>query len=133
MTRPCDGPTAAGRLRKAIQFFEAAQNVGVLADDEAEARDGVVTLFVHAGIAASDFICCRALGQYAGGSKSHDAAIRLLRSVRHPDGGESSKCLEKLLRVKTKAGYTHRPVTADERKRAERAAQDLVEAARAMT
>ena len=42
-----------------------------------------------------------------------------------------AKRLAQLLTVKTKAGYTHRSVTVEERKRALRAAEQLVAAARA--
>ena len=52
MSRPCDATIADGRLRKAKEFLQAAADVGELADDEAEVRDAVVTLLVHAGIAA---------------------------------------------------------------------------------
>lgn len=130
MTRPCDGSVAAGRLKKSNQFLRSAEDAGELADDEAEVRDAVVTLLVHAGIAAADVICCKSLGQYASGGESHNDAIELLKQVREPDGTELAKGLKKLLDVKTKAGYTHRSVTVAERKRAERAADDLVQAAR---
>lgn len=130
MSRPCDTKVADGRLRKANQFLEAAEIVGDLADDEAHIRDAVVTLLVHAGIAAADVICCRTLGRFAGGSDKHQEAIGLLATVRQPDGRELSKRLRQLLGIKSKAGYTHRPVTAEERRRAQRAAEHLVLAAR---
>ncbi|HTE61475.1 MAG TPA: hypothetical protein VK631_14080 [Solirubrobacteraceae bacterium] len=132
MTRTGDDAVAAGRLRKANQFLEAAENIGDLADEEAEVSDAVVTLLVHAGIAAADVICCKALGQFAIGSDSHTEAAKLLGKVRQPDGKELAKRLSQLLGVKTKAGYTHRSVTAEERKRALRSAEQLVAAARAM-
>lgn len=132
MTRSGDAAVAAGRLRKANQFFDAAEDVGELADDEAEVRDAVVTLLVHAGIAAADSICCKTLGEYALGNESHDEAVRLLARVRNPDGRALSQALSRLLSLKTKAGYTHRSVTAVEHRRAERAAEQLVTAAREM-
>lgn len=132
MTRRCDETVGAGRLRKARQFLDAADVVGDLADDEADVRDAIVTLLVHAGIAAADAICCKALGEFALGGDDHRDAIELLGRVREPDGRELANRLERLLRLKTKAGYTHRPVTADERKAARRAAERLVEAARAV-
>ncbi|HWH46064.1 MAG TPA: hypothetical protein VNT32_15195 [Thermoleophilaceae bacterium] len=130
MTRRCEETIAAGRMKKANQFLEAAETVGDLADDEAEVRDAVVTLLVHAGIAAADVICCKALGQYSIGGGGHDEAVRLLARVKQPDGTELSKRLGQLLGVKTKAGYTYRSVTAAERKTARRAAENLVKAAR---
>ena len=132
MTKPCDHAIAAGRLDKAVEFYEAAATVGDLADDEADVRDAIVTLLVHAGIAAADVITCKALGQFSLGSDSHDEAVGLLRTVSQPDGKDLAKRLSTLLGVKTKAAYTHRPVTAEERKRAQRAAEKLVTAARGM-
>jgi hypothetical protein len=132
MSRPCDAAVADGRLRKANEFFEAAEVVGDLADEEVEVRNAVVTLLVHAGIAAADVVCCRVLGEYAIGSENHQEAIGLLEKVRQPDGKVLAKRLRQLLAVKTKAGYTDRSVTAEERKRAQRAAEELVAAARAV-
>jgi hypothetical protein len=40
------------------------------------------------------------------------------------------KHLRTLLNLKTKVAYTHQPATADERRKASRAAEALVEAAR---
>jgi hypothetical protein len=132
MTRPCDDAVMKGRLRKASQFFQAAADIDELADDEAEVRDAVVTLLVHAGIAAADVICCKVLREFTVGSESHSEAVQLLAKVRNPDGKQLSTRLSQLLGVKTKAGYTHRSVTATERKQAQRAAEQLVEAARAV-
>jgi hypothetical protein len=130
MSRPADAAIAAGRLAKATQFFDAANDIGDLADDEEDVRDAVVTLLVHAGIAAADAICAKRLGEYALGSDAHTEAVELLEKVVDPDGRALAKSLSRLLGMKTKAGYTHRPVTVEERKRAERAAAQLVEAAR---
>jgi len=76
-------------------------------------------------IAAADALCCASLGVHAQG-ESHDGAIALLTKVDK----DIAKELGKLLRLKTKAGYTHTSVTADEFKRAGRAAEALVERAR---
>ena len=129
MTKPCDDAVAAGRLKKAKQFLRAAEDVGELADQDSEVRDAVVTLYVHAGIAAADAICCKTLHEYSMGADSHTEAISLLKRVRQPDGTELAKALTRLLSVKTKAGYAHRSVTETEHKRAVRAAEDLLEAA----
>ena len=56
-TRPYDEATTRGRLRKAEQFWDAAESIRELADDEAEIGDVYVTLCVHAGIAAADVVC----------------------------------------------------------------------------
>ncbi|MFD6893254.1 hypothetical protein ACFWB0_01730 [Rhodococcus sp. NPDC060086] len=50
-------------MNKAEQFFDAAAIVNELADNND--LDAVVTLWVHAGIAASDVICCARLGKYS--------------------------------------------------------------------
>jgi hypothetical protein len=130
MSRRCSESIAAGRLRKATQFFDAAADVADLADDQDEVRDAIVTLLVHAGIAAADVITCKTLGEYAIGAESHNEAADLLAKVRTPDGTTLTKRLKQLLAIKTKAAYTHRPVTASERKQAQRAAEQLVRAAR---
>lgn len=126
--RNCDERISAGRLRKAQQFRDAAKTIRELADDEAEIGDAFVTLCVHAGIAAADAICCEALGHHAQGD-DHNQAIAELSKVR-PDGQELGKDLRALVRMKPRAEYGPIPVTAEQRKRAWRRAESLVEAAR---
>ena len=53
MSRPCNDSIASGRMSKANQFLRSADDIGKLADDEAEVRDAVATLLVHASIAAA--------------------------------------------------------------------------------
>jgi hypothetical protein len=125
---PCDRVVAQGRLRKAVQLWEAAEIVREFADDEAEIGDAYVTLAVHAGIAASDAICCLALGRHSQGD-DHQEAVKLLGAVR-PDGTALGKALAALLAIKTKAGYSHRSVNTGDRGRAQRQAEKLVIAAR---
>jgi len=127
-TRPCDDAVVEGRLRKAEQFWEAAEITREFADDEAEVGDAYVTLCVHAGVAASDVICCLTLGEHASG-EDHTEALTLIANVR-PGGKELAKALAVLLGMKTRAGYSARPVTAPDRKRAQRQAQQLLQAAR---
>ena len=127
-TRPCKESTIAGRLRKAEQFLDAAETIRDFADDERDVGDALVTLCVHAGIAAADVLCCVALGEHAQG-EDHSEALDLLVRVR-PDGDELTKSLRPLLGMKTRAGYSHRTVTSDDRKRALRHATKLVRAAR---
>jgi hypothetical protein len=126
--RECDEAIAGGRLRKAEQFLDAAATVRDLADDEADVGDALVTLCVHAGIAASDVICCRALGHFVQG-EDHLQAIAELSKVM-PDGRQLGNDLRALLQMKTRAGYAAPPVSAEQRKRAWRRAERLVEAAR---
>jgi len=79
-TKPCSATIAQGRLNKANQFITAADMIRDLADEDEEVADAYVTLCVHAGIAASDVICCSNLGKHAQG-ESHDEATTLLASV----------------------------------------------------
>jgi hypothetical protein len=126
--RECDEKISAGRLRKARQFRDAASTVREFADDEAEVGDAFVTLCIHAGIAAADTICCEALGHHAQGD-DHNQAIAELSKVR-PDGLDLGNDLRALLQMKSRAEYGPIPVTPEQRKRAWRRAERLVEAAR---
>ena len=90
-TRHCDDATALGRLRKAEQFLEAAVTIRDLADDEADVGDALVTMCVHAGIAAADVLCCAALGVHAQGD-DHGDAVGLLATVRPEDGARARLC-----------------------------------------
>jgi hypothetical protein len=127
-TRPCDDTVTDGRLRKAEQFWEAAEIMRDFADDEAEVGDAYVTLCVHAGIAAADVICCVSLGKHAAG-ENHNEALALIGKVR-PDGAELTRALAALLGMKTRAGYSARAVSATDRKRAQRQAERLIGGAR---
>jgi hypothetical protein len=104
--------------------MEAANVIHEFADQDEEVGDAYVTLCVHAGIAASDVICCVNLGEHAKG-ESHSDAVELLKRVDK----DAAKQLNALLNLKTKSGYSHMPVTAVEFKRAGRAAAALVEQA----
>jgi hypothetical protein len=126
--RKADAATIEGRLRKAQQFMEGAETIRDLADDERDVGDAYVTLCIHAGIAAADVICSIALGEHAQGD-DHGAATTHLAMVR-PNGEELSDSLRTLLTMKTRAGYSHQPVSASDRKRAGRAAERLLTAAR---
>jgi hypothetical protein len=53
VTRKCDDAVASGRMTKADQFLQAAEDIGDLADDDVEVQDAVVTLLVHAGNGAA--------------------------------------------------------------------------------
>jgi phosphosulfolactate phosphohydrolase-like enzyme len=126
--RDCSEAIVTGRLSKAEQFLEAAATVRDLSDDQADVGDALVTLCVHAGIAASDVICCKALGHLVQG-EDHLWAIAELSKVA-PDGKRLGKDLRALLQMKTRAGYAAPTVSAEQRKRAWRRAESLVEAAR---
>ena len=126
--RDCSEAVITGRLGKAEQFLEAAATVRDLSDDEADVGDALVTLCVHAGIAASDVICCKALGHFIQG-EDHQPAIAELSKVA-PDGKRLGNDLRALLQMKARAGYAAPTVSAEQRKRAWRRAESLVEAAR---
>jgi len=126
--QPCTAATAEGRLARAIEFFESAEDEHRQHPERANAW---VTHYILAGIAAADVICCRALGRHAQGD-NHVQAVALLRSVQ-PDGPELSNALGVLLGMKTKAGYGERPVSVEDRARAPRRAKQLVDAARQRT
>jgi hypothetical protein len=127
-TKSCDAGVQRGRMHKANQFIEAADMIRELANEHEDVSDAYVTLCVHAGIAASDVICCARLGEHAQG-ENHDEAVGLLAGADK----DAAKHLRTLLKLKTKAGYSHAPATADEFKRAGRAAEMLVETARRVT
>jgi hypothetical protein len=126
--RNCDETIVKGRLAKAEQFLDAAATVRDFADDEADVGDALVTLCVHAGIAAADVICCKSLGHFVQGD-DHLQAIAELSKVA-PGGKQLGNDLRALLQMKTRAGYAAPPVGAEQRKRAWRRAENLVESAR---
>jgi hypothetical protein len=123
--QPCTAATVEGRLARAVEFFESAEDER---REHPERANAWVNHYVLAGIAAADVICCRALGRHAQGD-NHVQAVALLRSVQ-PDGVELSVALGVLLGMKTKAGYGERSVSGEDRIRAPRRAKQLVDAAR---
>lgn len=117
--RECDSVVIAGRMSKANEFFDAADHLG----DEMPNAAG--DLYVDAGIAAADVICCARLGVHSNTGNHAEAAALLKRA----DNG-SERHLNTLLNLKNKAAYTHQDLTSVELKRMIRAAQHLVEVAR---
>ena len=118
-TRDCNSAVTAGRMSKAIEFFDAAE---YLEDDKPNAAGD---LFVDAGIAASDVICCVRLGVHSS-SGAHSEAVALLETA---DKG-SGKHLSALLSLKNKAAYTHQALSTAECKKMNCAASHLVEVAK---
>jgi dihydropteroate synthase len=117
----CDRTIRQGRMVKAQQFADAATLVQNLAEEAGDVADAYITLCVHAGIAASDVICCARLGRYAQGEGHHEA-VALLKTAA--PGIE--RHLAALLGVKTKSGYSHLRATAGEVRRAGRAVEALL-------
>lgn len=124
-TQPCTALIRQGRLHKAEQFLSAAELLRDLAEGHDDIADAFATLCVHAGIAASDVICCAQLGEHAQG-ENHSETIALLKTADKAAAGH----LSALLALKTKSGYSHTPINPGEFKRSGRAAEALVEAAR---
>lgn len=123
-TVPANESVRRGRLAKAQQFKAVADDTLALADDEKDVADAVVTLLVHAGIAASDAICAKALHEHAKG-ENHKDATTLLQTVNP----EAARHLLRLLGMKTRAGYGHDPVNKTQLEQAERSAATLIEIA----
>jgi hypothetical protein len=124
-TNRCTPDIRRGRLRKAVEFLEAATLIADPAGEESPSNDAFVTLCIQAGIAASDVICCARLGEHAQG-QDHNEAVALLSQ----GDAESAKHLRVLLAMKTKATYSHTGISTADAKRAGRAAEALVETAR---
>ena len=124
-TNPCDSAVRSGRMAKAEQFADAAAVVHEFASEAADIADAYVTLCVHAGIAGGDVICCARLGEYSRG-ENHSEAVKLLATVDR----DASKQLQVLLDMKTRAGYSHTPVSGEQVIRAGRAMDGLLRAAR---
>jgi hypothetical protein len=123
-TRKCTASDAAGRLEKARQFLDAADAIDVAIENGGDLSDAYVTLCVHAGIAAADALCCARLGVHATGP-DHSASAALLGRIDK----SLAKNLQRLLGLKTKAGYSSAPSSATDRRMAGRTAARLVEAA----
>ncbi|GAB91817.1 hypothetical protein [Gordonia rhizosphera] len=117
--RDCDSVVIVGRMSKANEFFDAADHLGEGMPNAAG------DLYVDAGIAASDVICCVRLGVHSN-TGSHSEAVALLKRA---DSG-SERHLNTLLNLKNKAACTHQDLTSAELKRMIRAAEHLVEAAK---
>ena len=125
--RRCTPQVREGRLAKANQFVAVARDVADLADQAKDVADAYVTLLVHAGIAAADVICCARLGEYAQGV-DHNDAIALLKTA----DAAAARHLETLLKMKTRVGYGHTPASQEDLKKAQRAGDALLKAARAV-
>jgi hypothetical protein len=113
----------AGRLSKANQFLTAAELIAASIEDS-DLADAFVTLCVHAGIAASDVICCAKMAVHHSGG-NHNLAIDLLEQV----DPSSAIHLKTLLDIKSHAGYSSIPISTAHQERARLAAQELLGAA----
>jgi hypothetical protein len=118
-TRECNAAVTSGRLSKANEFFDAAEH---LEDDMPSAAGD---LYINAGIAAADVICCVRLGMHSN-TGNHNEARSLLKKA---DSG-SERYLATLLGLKNTVAYTHKPISNSECKRMNRAASHLLETAK---
>lgn len=98
-----------GRWAKAQEFAEAASLLFDERTESSDTGDAHVSLAVLAGIAASDVIRVAKLGKYSA-TGAHDEAITLLRSA----DPTAAKHLARLLGLKSKASYAHRPTTTSD-------------------
>lgn len=122
--RVTDSTYGSGRLRKALEFAQAASIFFDDTDSSAELRDAYVTLAIHSGIASSDVICAKRLGEYSAGDSHHAAIAMLKRAEPH-----AALSLSRLLDLKTKAGYGHNSVSARDVKMAHSSHLSLLEIA----
>ncbi|MDX6425301.1 MAG: hypothetical protein QOD52_706 [Gaiellaceae bacterium] len=123
---PCTNEFGRERLASAESYIEAAETIAESDDILAAARfknNTIITNYIHAGIAASDAICCFELKAHSKGD-DHRQATAQLRKVQ--DGASIAKALADLLSLKTKAGYGAEPLPDTDVKRAARAANKLV-------
>ena len=124
--RPCDGRDVASRVREA-ETFAAHAEIHPFSDIP-EDRSTAVSNAVMAGVAASDAICCKALGEHSA-SPDHRHALEVLKEVP-VIGDDAALYLKTLLDLKPKAMYgvgVH--PTMAETKRAMRAMRSLIEMA----
>lgn len=128
-TRDCDTAHARKRLDVAERYLADAEILREFDDGTSPYQpNSLINIYVHAGIAASDAICCLWLKEHSVG-ESHADAVALIRKVR-PDGSELGKALGSLLSVKTEAGYGAKPLAKTKAVKAQRDAERLVRAAR---
>jgi hypothetical protein len=122
----CSAADAETRLHHARLFLEVAQLVADEGED-VEYASPAASLAVLAGIAASDAMCCKALGERSRG-QDHRQAITLLEQVE-PTGREAAKSLGRLLDLKDEAHYGLLEIAAKDLKAALRQASTLVKLA----
>ena len=118
--RTCTIVDARTRRASAVAFLDVAERLLLEKFD----HEVVVTNAVHAGIAASDSICCLRLGERSA-EQDHASATNLLARVDKSLANE----LSRLLTLKTTAAYETRRVTQSDAKSSARRARKLVDAA----
>ncbi|WES62831.1 hypothetical protein P0L94_10200 [Microbacter sp. GSS18] len=120
-TAPCSAAERDGRRARAEEFWQSAEDLRELD----EGSNAVLSLYVLAGIAASDVVCCARLGEYSR-SENHADAIDLLRRADR----SLVPALQRLLSRKSESAYGVAPISATRVTEARNAADKLVRAAR---
>lgn len=122
--KPCEAVQARAYRDKAQAFLRAAEIVEANAGVGDRLDDAVFSLLVHAGIAASDALCCAGHHERSSGD-DHREALAMLRNIR-PNGAELEHALSDLLASKSTAEYSPASVTAARVTAARRRAKYLV-------
>ena len=99
---PCNRQQAGQRLRQPEGLLRWAQKAPADKSDEVNLNVAAL-LAAHAGIAASDALCGKALGCYSR-SQHHGDAANLIRSIQ-PEGGELASTSRQLADSKDNAQY----------------------------
>jgi hypothetical protein len=126
-TRAASLEDARGRLRSAEAYLEVAD---LVLDEHGRAEFGGVAagLAVLAGVAASDAICARRLGQIHRGD-DHRAASALLEQST-PDGAKLAATFLRLIDIKDEAHYGAMIVAPRKARDSVRWSRQLVDRAR---
>jgi hypothetical protein len=123
-TQPCTKAQAAARLRQAKKHLEVAELVAGEASSSGSAN-AATSSAVLAGIAASDAVCCHALGKRSR-SEDHRDAVELLNQVTS-GGPQAANDLSLLLGLKDESQYGFGDIAATKLRRALRRASSLVD------
>ncbi len=121
-TTPCGPHERKSRMVVAEGFWADAEDLTALGTGHG---NSVVTLYVHAGIAAADIICCARLGRYSSSGNHADALLLLQQAAP-----ELKPSLQRLVSVKSSAGYGVESMSAKKITEARAAADKLMTAAR---
>ena len=119
-TRPSTPSYISARRLDAAEFMRAARQL----DNDDYQPDVVVTLAVHAAIAAADVICSVRLGKHSADG-NHDAAVALFRE----HDAKLASDLDTVLRRKQRAGYSDNDLTDADTTAVLRSTERLLEAA----
>lgn len=122
-TRKAQRPECDQRLARAREFWRAAETLRELE----ESPNPVASIYVLAGIAAADAICCRRLGEYSR-SDNHADAVDLIKRVEP----SLTSALSRLLSDKSADAYGASAVSQKRVDATRAAAQKLLQHAEQM-